>query len=159
MLLKDHQVTDAILDKLRSNQRPTVMPLLPIRGEDTVSQEVLPFFMEGLTFAIVFELSRQDGFDILRIGSEDKALRTELCFDSVWRRRGPESGEQVLPEFEVSVADSGSDAFVDKIEACRGYQWESEDDESRSYLAADIWLLWVHGLQALEFHDVLYLDV
>lgn len=116
MFLENGQIADSVLDELRSNQRPTVMPLLPICREDTVSKEVLPVFMKRLAFSIVLELSGQDGFDILRLGGEDEALRTDLGFDRVGRPDRSKAGEEPLPELEILVPDGGCDASVREVE-------------------------------------------
>lgn len=128
MLLENRQVTDPIPDKLRPDQRPTGMPLLPIRREDAVSQKILPILMKRPALAIVLELRRQDGLDVLRLGGEDEALRADLRLDRVRRPGRSEAGEEPFPELEVAVADGGRDAAIGEVEACGGYvrtrKWE-----------------------------------
>lgn len=118
MLLENRQIADPVLDELRSDQGPTGMPLLPVRGEDAVAEKVLPVFMERLAFAIVLELSRQDGFDVFRLGGEDEALRTDLRFDRIWRRGRSKAREEPFPELEVLMSDGGCNASVGEVEAC-----------------------------------------
>lgn len=119
VLLENSQITDPVLDELGSDQRPTVVPLLPVRREDTVPEKVLPIFMKRLAFAIVLELSSQDGFDVLRLGGEDEALRTDLRLDRVRRPGRSKAGEEPFPELEVFVSDGGRDASIGEVEACR----------------------------------------
>ena len=126
MLLENRQITDPVPDKLRPDQRPAGMPLLPIRREDAVAQKVLPILMERPTLAIVLELRRQDGLDVLRLGGEDEALRADLRLDRVRRPGRSEAGEEPFPELEVAVADGGADAAIGEVEACGGLCEDSE---------------------------------
>lgn len=120
VLFKRNQVADTVLDELRSNQSPTVMPLLPVRGENAISEEVLPVLMEGLPFAIVIELSGQDGLDVLRLRCEDETLRANPSLEGVPRGRGAEAIEEPLPKLEALMTDRGRHTSVGKVEAWTG---------------------------------------
>lgn len=48
--------------------------LLPISGEDTVSQRVLPQCVEHRAFTLVAEIVSENNFDVLRISREDGAM-------------------------------------------------------------------------------------
>ena len=74
------------------------MPGIQIRGKNTVAQELLPVRVEGSPFAVVGELGREDGFDILRVGGEDCSDASGARFDGVFVRAvSIEGGEEGLP--------------------------------------------------------------
>ncbi len=114
MRLKDLQITDAILNKLRSDQLPRRMPLIQIRGKDTIAKEIFPFLMKWLAFAIVGELRGENSFDIFRIRSKDDATATWRCFNGIIHALG--RSKEALPCFEVFVLDRAFDTSVDEIQ-------------------------------------------
>ena len=71
--IKNLQIANPIPDKHRSNQVPALMPLLAIRGEDTITQERRPEIMETWTLPVISEITRQHGFDMLRLARVEGA--------------------------------------------------------------------------------------
>ena len=118
MLLKDIQIADPVPDELRSDQLPTIVPLLAIGGEDAVAQKVLPVFMEWFTLAVISKLSGQDCFDQFRVCGEDEPLGGNLFLHRKWRYRIPVLGEKVLPELIVLVLHASTYTSVGKLESC-----------------------------------------
>ena len=117
MFLENSQIADSVFDELRSDQRPTGMPLLAVRREDTVSKKVFPIVVERLAFSIVFELRCQDGLDVLWLSGEEEALRTDLRFNRIWGCGRSEIREEPLPELKVLVPDGRDDASIGEVEA------------------------------------------
>lgn len=119
MLFKDLQITDTILDELRTDQLPGIVPLVQIRREDAVAEEIMPVLVEGLALAVVAELRCENGFDVLWVGSEDDALAGNARLDCLATRLAV-LGKVRLPDFEVLVGHGALDAFVDYVEAWGG---------------------------------------
>lgn len=115
MPLESVQVTDAILDELRTDQLTRRVPRISIGGEDRVTEERLPVIVEWLALAEVAELRGQDGLDVLGVGGEDDALAGGAGLDGVVA-----VGvllEDVAPALEVVVVGAVVDGFCDEIEA------------------------------------------
>lgn len=113
MPLEAFQITNTVLDELRPDQLPRVVPDLPIRREDAVTQKLVPIPVEGLALAEVRELSSQDCLDVLGIRGEDHALAAWGGFDRVWVVWVAVNGEVSVPEFEVVVVYGVHDPVVD----------------------------------------------
>lgn len=64
LALKNHQIADAIGHEHRSDEASTVLPELPICGEDAVTQKRRPYPVEVGAFPEGMEISGQDGFDM-----------------------------------------------------------------------------------------------
>jgi len=99
MPLENMKITNPVLDELRADQLPAVMPEGAVGSEDAVAQEVLPLVVEGLAFAVVVELRRQDGLDVLMIYSEDDIAAKQACFKGV----GANFLEALPPKIKVLV--------------------------------------------------------
>lgn len=67
MCLKCVQIANPIFDELRPNQLPVLMPLRPIRRENSIPEKVLPVIMERLALSVICELGRENRFGILGI--------------------------------------------------------------------------------------------
>ena len=117
MFLENAQITNTVLNKLRSDQLSRIMPLIQIRREDRVSQKVFPVSMKGLALAIICELGCEDSFDILRIGGEDDPSSGWTHFTVV--QRALWGLEPAIPYFQVLVLEGSLDSFSYEVETCR----------------------------------------
>lgn len=88
------------------------MPLLQIRGEDAVTEEILPIIVERLTLAIVTELGRKNGLDVFRVSRQDAADAYWPGFDGVRFAFAKER----LPGIKIFVLLGSSDHFHEQIE-------------------------------------------
>ena len=99
-----------------------MVPEIPISGENAVAKKIFPVFMEGLPLPEVTELGGEDGFDILRLRREDKALPPQRNLDS--RRVGATMREEPCPELQVSVLCR----ILDRLEHDVDVPWEPTVD-------------------------------
>lgn len=74
VFLENLRVDNAVSCEHGPQQLPRARPQFAIRDEDTVSEELAPFLMERLAFAIVGELARQQGLDVLRVRGQQDAV-------------------------------------------------------------------------------------
>ena len=77
------------------------MPLIQVRGEDTVAKKIFPLLVEFFPFTIIGELGGEDGFDIFWVDGEDATDPAGSRLD------GPTVmvTEVGLPAFEVPVVN------------------------------------------------------
>ena len=75
--------------------------------------------METLAFAIVEELARENGLDILRVLGEDRSgrdARVELCgFGTVDCRRAFGGFDGILPKFQILARLVGFNRSVNEV--------------------------------------------
>lgn len=88
MLLEDVKITDSGLHELGTEQLPRIGPFLSIRGEDTMSQEILPIMQKILSFPVVIELS---GEDSLRTDQVSEMIDSRCRRVRLVRQRSPYS--------------------------------------------------------------------
>src|SRR6266536_357644 len=118
MLFEDIQITDPVLDKLWTDQLSGSMPLIKIGDKDGVTEEVFPFLVEWFTLSIGGELSGQDGFNVLWIGSKDETTASRSGFHGVAH---PFLGSEPFdPVFETAVCSGSVDGVDDKVDAWIG---------------------------------------
>lgn len=93
------------------------MPLIEVRGEDTITEEILPLFVEGFSLAVVGELSREDGFDVFWVGGEDASETAGRSFDGIAFDAGfgGRGVKPVGPSLEVAVVDGFFDCVYDEV--------------------------------------------
>ena len=105
MLLEKVQIPNSLSHKQGPNQLPRIMPLRAISGEDAITKEVFPFFVEELALAIICELSSQDGFHVLWIRGEED---TDIPHDGEIHSIGAIGSrsvviEEPVPEFQAGI--------------------------------------------------------
>jgi hypothetical protein len=114
MSFKNIQIANPILYKLRANQLAGIVPLIKIRGEDTVAKEILPIFVKRLALPIIRELRRENGLDVFGLGCEDAAQAAGAGLHCVAFAVGEESS----PGFEVFVLAGEFDGVDDEVDVC-----------------------------------------
>jgi hypothetical protein len=117
MRLKDVQIRDPDLDKLRPDQLPRSMPLIQISSKDGVPKKILPFPMKRVSLAIVSELGGKYGLDIFRLGSEDASTTSGGSFNGISLSAG--MGEEAFPDFKILVVDCSANGSGDEVDICQ----------------------------------------
>lgn len=74
MFLEDLSIDDAIPGEHGPDELPRARPLLAIRDEDAVSQELFPFLMERLALSKVRKLTGQQGLDVGWVRCQDNPV-------------------------------------------------------------------------------------
>lgn len=115
------KVTNPVLDELRPDHLPAVMPALAIRGKDAVPQKGLPLLVERLAFPVVCKLSSQDGLDVLRTGGKEDSP----TYDGGLACPGIRAAEELAPLLQVFVVYRGLHACCHDIESCAVVSWSN----------------------------------
>ena len=74
VFLENLSVDDAIPGEHGPDELSRARPLLAIRDEDAVSQELFPFLMERLALAKVRKLAGQQGLDVGWVRCQDNSV-------------------------------------------------------------------------------------
>lgn len=103
VFLEDLGIDDAIPGEHGPDELSRARPLLSIRGEDAVPQELFPFLMERLALAKVRKLAGQHGLDVGWVRCQDNPVRdagVQVCSLRVVDLVGATGCfDRIVPEF------------------------------------------------------------
>lgn len=113
MILKTVQIAHPVLDELRPHELPARVPQLAVRREDAVAEEIAEVGVEVGALAVVGELRRQHGLDVVGLRGEDDFVAGDVGFGCP----GADAAELAYPVLEVAVSAVFEDAVDDEVDA------------------------------------------